>query len=366
MPLSQKQKTKLKVVGLYSAFTAALVGSLCGTFAWYTYGARASVMYTGKSTASGSNKVQIGLVGYEYLDDEECETLELEREEMSGYHPVTMDTYYVYWAQGETLEGLAMNRIMEINGYASEGMKASTAEKREERSTDELILKNNPSKGMKYESNKEIAPRNSYAKFEFVTRKRNEVDPEGPCESHSVSIKSFNVESETQIKKGLRLIFSDYTRTEYYLVNPSEKDNGYDVAGGALDLNSDTYYDLKMGQIGGRYVQVEFPYGNFDELVYKDTPEASSGHLSKDECGTFVANHVKDSYAIDMEKSTPWIINYFGTNEFLNMPLTVGTSDSAKRNYAFFDVVLFLEGWDKATDNSEAFKDFTFYLEFDV
>lgn len=364
MPLSQKKRTKLGVISLYTAFTAALVGSLCGTFAWYTYGARASILYEGSSVGGGSNEVQIGLVGYQLIEDEECEELKLEREEM--YDGISHTTYYIYWADGETLEGTAMNRIMEINGYAYEGMKGSTVEKRESGQTDEISLFSNPTKGMKYESNRPEAPKRSYAKFEFVTKKKDAENPTGPCLDHTVSVKSYSVDSQTNIKKGLRLIFSDYTKTEYYLVNPSEKEGGYDIAGGPLDLNSDSYYDVEPKYINGHYVNAEFAYGNFDELVYKDEPETSSGHMAKDECGTFVANHVKDTYAIDMDRSVPWEIHYFGTNEFNNIPLVVGQSQSNRKNYAFFDVTLFLEGWDTVVDNAEAFKDFTFLLEFDV
>lgn len=363
MPLSQKKKTKLGVLALYSAFTAALVGSLCGTFAWYTYGARASILYEGSSVGGGSNEVQIGLVGYQLLEDEECESLKLTREEMEdAYH----NTYYIYWADGESLEGTALNRIMEINGYAYEGMRASTVEKRESGSIEPITLMNNPTKGMKYESNRPEAPKRSYANFEFVTRKVDPEDPTGPCMEHTVSIKSFSVDSETEIKKGLRLIFTDYSNAETYLVNPSEKESGYDPAGAPLDLNADSYYDVENKYLNGQYVLAEFAYGNFDELVYKDTPETSSGHMAKDECGTFVANHVKDTYAIDMERSVPWQIHYFGSAEFNNIPLIVGQSASNRKNYAFFNVVLYLEGWDTVVDNVEAAKDFTFLLEFDV
>lgn len=364
MPLSQKKKTKLGVLALYSAFTAALVGSLCGTFAWYTYGARASILYEGSSVGGGSNEVQIGLVGYEKLEDEECEFLKLEREELIDQS--THEPYYIYWADGESLEGIAMNRIMEINGYAYEGMRASSVEKRESGSLEPIVLKNNPAKGMKYESNRPEAPTRSYANFEFVTRKKDPEDPDGICMEHTVSVKSFSVDSETEIKKGLRLIFSDYSKTETYLVNPSEKEGGYDVAGGPLDLNSDSYYDVVNTYVDGRYRTAEFAYGNFDELVYKETPETSNGHMAKDECGTFIANHVKDSYAIDMEKSVPWQIHYFGSAEFNNIPLIIGQSDTSRRNYTFFNIILYLEGWDPVVDNVEAFKDFTFFLEFEV
>lgn len=358
MPLSHKKRTKLGIIGLYTMFTAALVGSLCGTFAWYTYGARASLLYEGSSIGGGSDKVQLGLVCDGYIEDEDCEVYKLERENYSGGR-------YIYWSTSESLDGLVLNKIMELNGYAFEGMRATTAEKRELGYTEPVVLKSNPVKGRKYESSSGLAPKVNYAYFEFASRKIDAEDP-SKYESHSVSLKSFSVDSETNIKKGLRLVFTNWNNTEYYLVNPTEKDNGYDIAAGPLDLNADSYYDIYQIYKDGHYVQGEFPYGNFKELYYKDEPESESGHAAKDECGTFNANHMKNTYAIDMERSVPEVIEYYGVNDFNTIPLVVGESNPGWRNYAFFDITLYLEGWDLATDNVEAFKNFTFLLEFDI
>lgn len=363
--LSKKRKAGL---GLYCLFAVSLAGSICGTFAWYTYGTRIPVYYNGVSIGD-SGSLEIGLVAHKKLAKSDAEKYALEEE--------IINDKIIYWSIG-SFQADPLKLIQKTNGYANEFTHPVTAGVYDAEHT-EFRLRNCPTNGERFLGGEKWAPPRDYNRLEFAFRHKASggqhidengnviIDEDVYSDDYTVLLSSCTALSNTNVHEALRIYADAYSGG--YLVNPNEDYSTTLISGGRLNMGRDAYYDVEKFNLDSYR---EFAYGEWEDfnLVYKDEPYPD---LPKEEWlpnpkdpMTFTAEPTPGSYGIDYTKSTFPTIQFLGKEIFRSEDVELAVPDPEYDNIAFCDIYIYLEGWDLALDNNEALNDFSFQLQFEA
>ena len=255
--------------GAYSLLALSFSGTLIGTYAWYSYEARARSIFNG-TTVNNQGALRVGLFSDVDLPD-------------AREYGLTKDTRNpnIYWGE-DGLESTQLNYFLSTFGYATSIIRPVSSGAREV--GDDLVLHPCPSK-LNNSYIREIAERERYVYLPLVFQIVGEES------SAYLYFKDTNVRSNGKIGDSLR-IYSSSELTKF-LFAADLKDDGYDKVGGTLNLDDDVYYDFDHGK--------EFVYGEYDSLVYKN--EVTEDEVDVENPTTFNAIHKKGIYAVDEERS---------------------------------------------------------------
>lgn len=180
-----------------------------------------------------------------------------------------------------------------------------------------------------------------------------------------IGIKQFSTASSgLDLSGGIRCKVdypSHETTRNNFIFNPNSEENEELPVGGPLNLNFDLYYDYDYE------TNKEIPYGEWvdDTVIYSEEPTLSSPSLYLGECTSFIANHKKDVYQIDLEKSTPCTCStkrkWAGMSKSHSDGIILTDSYNG---YGYVDLSIYLEGW--STGHTTDGCKFDIALEFDI
>ena len=333
----QLSKEKLGFISLAIFFNILLAGSVCGTFAWYTYATRTGFdkQYHGV-TVGASGKLDVGIVSLVELDDFERFELAEDRDTLSDEDKI------IYWCNNE-IKTETLNYIIDANGSATNILHPVTT------SSNDTILANedfhlyrSPSFLHNYSLDESYyAEKDAYIHIPFVFRYRDPDISDDYIIGEQIYFKECNVEVnnnnlQSEIDKAIR-VYTD-SGTEGHLINPTAQSDGQDAVGGILDLNKDGFYDHFNGQ--------EFIYGEVKSYSYNSNVTENDGTLTEEERNTFVSNHKAGIYALDQSAFEPKTVDYSSMRRFENKNISVTTTDANYHSLARLDFYTFIEGWD--------------------
>ena len=366
------KKNKYRL-GIYCLFAVSLAASLCGTFAWYTYGTRVPVYYNGISIGDYGS-LEIGLICYKSLSKAEINAYALTEQKIN-------DSKYIYWSTG-SFQSEPLKLIQKLNGYANEFTHPVTAGRYDETHT-EFHLRNCPTENKLFLGDDKWAPIRDFNRLELAFRYKasdgESVDENGNVIHTEVSYATeFNVlltscsalsSDGNRVHEALRIYYEDASG-KGHLINPNKYESSVLNAGGRLNMGRDAYYDVEPKEIGKYY---EFAYGEWEEgeLVYNTEPypELEEGEEmlpNPTNPMTFDAEPYPGAYGIDYSKSTFPKIKFEGKNAFNNSDIPLSQPKGTNQTIAYCDIYIYLEGWDPALDNQEALNDFSFQLQFEA
>ncbi|MCQ2772737.1 MAG: hypothetical protein MJ238_05660 [Bacilli bacterium] len=344
-------KKDLTLPTLASLVALLAFSSVGATYAWYQYNANVIIDYNGTSIGS-STVFEVGLVSETPLVG--YEDYGLVREEIDGKD--------VYWCSSEVTTNIS-KYYLNSNGYATDRLNAVTSGKFSD--GDDFALKANPEFRRDYViDDKPIsyiyASKTNFCHFELAF-KVNVVTPDGDTVfgESSVNLRTFELESDGNLKKATRIHFSSSECS--FIFNPGAQSSGHDTVGGLLDLNNDGVYDCG-GTLGGKKENV---YGEYETLVYSDVPIENGadpkGMTGNKNC--FEAEHKNGCIPVDLDQTVFSVSEYSGISEVISDKRTLSKTNT--EGYAFLGMDIYLEGWDSAFVDSEMGHSFNLGLEFE-
>lgn len=349
------KKQRLIICGLTTGMIISLAASLCGTFAWYTYGSRAPLFYDGTSIGSGVS-VELGV---------ESEVTLPKYKDYGLTEDTSVSGTTIYWASS-TMTAEALSYVLENNGSATNALRPVTPGKH---TTDNPVnLYNGPehrvTQNDPYYLN--AVTKNRFADMPLVFRYKP-ANSNAYVSDYKVYLAAAVPNSYTTIKKGIRMLFNGLDEENHpyqHLIDPNNSELTTVKVGGPLDLDVDGYYDTYGG---GDFLDYEIGYGQYVSGVYhKLNPVEADSDIPDEELTTFYAKHKEGTVAIDDNYSQPEVCEYEGTASYLNKTIALAYPQASKNNYAFLDVNIFLEGWDPSIINANVGALFSLDLSFEV
>lgn len=317
-------------VGVYVLLVLSFSGTLMGTYAWYSYNAKANSSFRG-TAVSDRGDLRIGI--YSEAELLNADSVELVRDN---------DNPNVYWGN----KGLKPEQItyyLKNNGYATNCMNPVTSGSRNYEGN--LKLHSYPT-ALDNSFITSTAKLSDYVKIPLV------FSTTGETNKSNLYINDANVRSNGKLSEAVR-IFVDSDLTNFVFA-PDIANDSYDDVGGILNLElNDPYYDFSSGY--------EFPYGEFESLVYKS--ERTSSEVEVDNPSTFNAIHKSGIYAIDFESSVVKKSYFYGYESIFNKEKAIAEVDGG---YNMVNLTIYLEGWNKTLDNAEIDHFFNLDLTFEV
>lgn len=344
-------------LGLAIFFNILLAGSVCGTFAWYTYATRTGFEKEYHGTTVGDmGALQAGIVSKIELEDylnydlaEDKTTLEDEGK-------------IIYWCK-DKIEARTINYVIGSNGSATTKVDPVTTGSNENVLPNNFRLFRSPTFLNDYTLDDDsIATSSSYVYIPFVFR-YEEADSVGDYKSNEpIYFTNCDIEmSEDSVGREMykagRIFISN--RTTGYIINPTATSNGFDKVGGILDLNGDGFYDYDDNM-------KEHIYGQSISSRYLDDPTPMDGTIPEEERTSFVANHKQGVYALDEETYESEIVSYENMDSFMNKSKSVTVTDENYHNLAILDFYIYIEGWDLHVINQNAGAGFNMDIKFEV
>ncbi len=318
-------------IGVYILLVLSFSGTLMGTYAWFSYNARAASLFRG-TAVSKHGDLRVGI----YSETELVDFLDynLVRDENNPN---------VYWGSNEGLQPEQISYYLNQNGYASNSMNPVTSGPREAEGA--LNLHSYPT-ALDNSFIYSTATRNNFVYIPLV------FSATGETTKSKLYINDANVRSNGEIKNSVR-IYSKSDLTNFVFA-PNIARSSYDEVGGVLNLDEkDNYYDYQG--------EKEFAYGEFEKLVYKS--EKTTVEREVEEPSTFNAIHKEGVYAIDFDESITKKSYFYGYESIFNKEKAIAEVDGGYNKVEF---TIYLEGWNKSLDNSELYHYFNLDLTFEV
>lgn len=339
-------KNSIAALVTASIFTFALAGTTCGTFAWFMYASRASAIFNGVTIGAG--ELEFGILS---------DTLLPSYDENQLVEDTSIDGKIIYWFKNHEAASDVINYIIGLNGSATNKMIPVTSGKYSP--GDSFNLYNSPNM-----TSSNIAQKYTYVSLPLVFRYEDDIEigkylPDIDIYLTKASVKS--VEDGSEIHRSIR-IHTDSNAGLNHLINPSQNEDGSTKVGGVLDLNSDGFYD-EYQKDDKTY---EYIYGEVENEVHKDSPEATDSVVPENERTTFHAQHRAGTYAVNEEETIAKVAEYEGFYGFRNKRKSVTRTNANKNNYAYLDMTIYCEGWDLRVIDAEKGNPFSLDLEFKV
>lgn len=350
----KQQKNKFLSFGAVILFNIALAGSLCGTFAWYTYATRTGFKKEYHGTTVGDlGSLQAGIVSDTQLEEYFNYELAEDTETLADENKI------IYWCPKD-IKATTINYVISANGSATNVMDPVTTGD----SIDDFCLYRAPTVENNYSigSSQSFAPKKSYLHIPFVFRFEDAENLGEYLPNFDIFVTAIDVETTTEghnIYKAVRTYISNGTTG--VLINPTAETDGKTIVGGVLDLDSNGYYDVDDNNY-------EIIYGQYDETSYpyKSEVEDANGTLPMEDCTSFNANHAKGVYAIDENNFVPKSISYQSMDLFSSKAKPISRTNADYHNLAIVDFYAFFEGWDLNVINEEQGHAFNMDLRFEV
>ena len=349
----QISKERLSVIGFAIFFNVLLAGSVCGTFAWYTYATRTGFEKAYHGTPVGDlGSLQAGIVSDIQL--EEFADYELAEDEMT----LADEGKYIYWCR-PVIKASTINYVLNSNGYATSNLEPVTSANYD--GTQDFHLYRNPTFRDPYELNDHnYAQRERYVYIPFVFRYEDIDSPGQYTIGQEIFFSGCDFQPEedgTDIYKGVRIFVSD--KQTGYIISPSADENGINNVGGILDLNGDGFYDYDEDDY-------EIVYGQSLFSEYLSDPTESDGTIPRSEVTTFDANHKHGKYALDENTYEPDTVSYTTLERFITKALPVSVTRADYHSLACVDFYVYLEGWDLNVINQNEGSGFDLTIKFSV
>ncbi len=334
--MNHKNKDRLIFFGIYSLLVISAVGSMAGTYAWYEYSSRASANFRGTAIKNAS-KLEMGVVS----------TVDLPE---ASSHGLTKDTQNpnIYWSN-EGLSSDTLGYFLRANGYATNMLVPTTSGSYG--TNDEFKIKTHPAE---LDNSLNDAKKSDYTYLPLVFRVNHAFED---IDTFDVKLTDSVITGNGTLKESARINFSGSGHN--FIFAPNTKEAGFTTVGGALDLNMDGYRDYS--NIGNK----EFPYGEWDNLVYKSEATQSDSPLPKEQRTTFNGVSKAGIYAIDEENSTFKTAEYLGRDDVLSQ-MYVASADTSTGGLAYCNVTIYLEGWSLSTIDEEMNNYFNLDLQFEL
>lgn len=350
-------KERLIMLSTAILFNVSLAAIVCGTFAYYSYAARAGLekQYHG-TTIGDTGSLQAGLVSDIQLDDY------LDYDLAEDARTLANEGKFIYWCK-EKIEAETINYVVSNNGYATTILSpVTTGEFNQSNNninnfklfTRPLYKKNYSTNGTAY-----LATKGSYSRLNFVFRYEDVANIGQYLPNYDIFLYGCDLESADEghdIHKAARFYFRN--GYEGYLINPTSSSDGQTAVGGVLDLDADGFYDYTATR--------EIIYGEANSYSYNSEVTSEDGNIPVEETTTFVANHKKNIRAVNEETFEPKYANYTSIEKFTSRAKTISKTDPNYHNLGRFDLFIFYEGWDTHLINQEAGFGFNLDLAFGV
>lgn len=353
----QLSKERLQVISFAIFFNVLLAGSVCGTFAWYTYATRTGFEDPYHGTTVGDvGSLDIGLVSNIQLSEHESYELTEDAETLSD------EGKYIYWCNSDPVQATTINYVLNSNGSATTTLHPVTSGAFDMSSDPSYFhLYRNPHFLDSYAIDAaDYAEQTDYVFIPFVFRYEEAEEPGQYVADKEIFLSKCNVETDVdgkEIYKSVRVFTSNNNKG--YLINPTADADGKNDVGGILDLNKDGFYDFDD-------FMYEKVYGEYEYYEYLSTPTEESGTLSEEETNSFVSNHRQGIYAVNEENFVPKTVSYKCMKQFADKEQSVSITDGSYHNLACLNIYVYSEGWDLHVIDQEEGAGFNLDLSFEV
>ena len=354
----QISKSRLITFGFAIFVNVILAGSVCGTFAWYTYATRTGFLKEYHGTTVGDlGSLEAGFISNVRLSD--YANYKLEEDDVS----LADEGKIIYWST-ERLEATTINYVIGANGSATTMMNPVTSASYDHSTGAEgFHLYQKPTHLFNYSVDPEHYTKSStYVYIPFVLRFADESNPGAYLGNTNIYFTKCDIETSedsngSELYKSARLFMSD--RTNGYIINPSADSDGTNNVGGILDLDEDGFYDYSRSGY-------EVIYGESVVSDYLSDVTEEDGDLPEEERTTFVANHKKGVHALNEATYQPKTVSYYSMSHFTSREFSVTKTDEVNNNLAYLDIFIYFEGWDVHAIDKEQGSGFIMNLEFGV
>ena len=334
--MKTKNLQRLLFTGLYSTLVVSALGTMAGTFAWFTYNSRMSAKFHGTSLSDSAN-LKVGVVS----------DIELPEAEDYGFIK-DQENENIYWSE-KGISAESLSYFLSASGYASDALTPVTSGSYQLYGN--FSLKNRPTY---LANNNTPAKKKFYINLPLVFQAE---DKKTTYNTFDVRLSKILLDDKENgnLSKAIRINFLNQADNENFLMNPSVIDNGYDVVGGALDIDLDGYNDNNGNK--------DFVYGEVDNVTYSDEASIGGEPLPLEQRTVFNALTRAGCYSIDEEESI------FGRSEYLGKESVIAKKDIASANgdgLAYTTLTIYEEGWSLAAVDSAIGNVFDLDLTFEL
>lgn len=353
----QISKSRLLTLGFAIFINVLLAGSVCGTFAWYTYATRTGFEKEYHGTTVGElGSLQAGIVSEVQLPEFASYELEEDAETLAS------EGKYIYWCE-EVIQADTINYVISNNGSATTRLTPVTsASYNDFDNPDNFRLYKEPTPGSNYivDDPSSYAKSNQYVYIPLVLRYEDELNLGSYLPNLDIHITECNIGTSMDNKelyKAVRVYTNNGNRG--YIINPSASQDDVNYVGGVLDLNHDGFYDYD--DTGHEVV-----YGEAVTSHYLDEPTPEDQTIPKAQRSTFNAGHKRGTYQIDQDNFVARSVAYHRLSKFTNKEVAVTTTDSNYYNMAKLGITIYVEGWDSHVTDQEYNSGFNIDFIFEV
>ena len=351
----QISKSRLLTFGLAIFINVLLAGSVCGTFAWYTYATRTGFQEEYHGTTVGDlGSLQAGIVSDIQLPD--YLNYELAEDDVT----LASEGKYIYWCR-EVIKAETINYVLTNNGSATTRLSPVTSASFDDfDNPDSFQLYRAPLINSNYSvgNTNDYAARSSYVYIPFVFRYEDDINPGNYLPNREIRLSECNVSTMMdgdgkELYKAVRLYANNGEHG--YIINPTSEQDGTNNVGGILDLDHSGFYDYD-GNLK------EVVYGESVSTSYLDEPTEADGTLPQEDITSFVSNHKHGVFALDEDTFEPKKVSYHRLSKFTDNEIAITTTDANFYNMARLDLTIYIEGWDLHVVDNE--KDSGFNIDF--
>lgn len=352
----QISKSRLLTFGFAIFVNVILAGSVCGTFAWYTYATRTGFEKEYHGTTVGDmGSLQAGIISEVRLSD--YTNYELTEDSTT----LLSEGKYIYWCK-EIVKAETINYVISNNGSATTQMYPVTSASYDDfdnPNSFQLYRDPTPKNNYTVGNSNDYAASFNYVYIPFLFRYEDEDHPGQYLANQVIHMTHCNVETTVEDKELYKSVRVYANNGEHgYLINPTAEQDGVTKVGGILDLDRDGFYDYKD--------DYEFIYGESIASNYLDDPTESSGTIPEDEITSFVANHKRGVYALDEDNYQAKTVSYHSLSKFTSKEVSITTTTESYYNMAKCFLTIYFEGWDQHVVNKELGSGFNLDLEFEI
>jgi hypothetical protein len=384
-------KTKRIIkAALYSAIIAGAAGAATGTLAWYSYQKDVNIGMTGTSIKA-DKEIQVGLrTAVRNQDFEDLYALgEIEIEDNVKFNSYDSQSFTIYWVRGnyvtEVLHSfqklVVQSAVGTLNAITSGKYTTGCFEDIGNDSAAATSWTGFKKQPFNFEGKivhgGYVTDRKDYFYLPLVFRALSEDKDSNGGPIYLPNEKIFLSEFITQdmeagendlinLGKAIRCKV-DYpvndNSSENFIFDPNATTVKNLSVGGRLNLQPDIYYDYDV------FTRKQVAYGEWENLVYESTVCRTEPTISYDDCTTFDANSVKGGLAIDMSQSKPSVCQTLAASDAIEKNYETGhgiTTTRLEDCYAYVDLSIYLEGWDKNIINLTAGREFHVDLQFSL
>lgn len=311
---------RLLFTSLYSLLVVSAVGTIAGTYAWFTYTSRLNTQFHGTSL-SNSAHLKVGVVS------------EVELSEAEHYGFVKDENNNkIYWSE-KGISAESLSYFLSASGYASDKLTPVTSGAYT--LGGDFSLRKRPT----YLANPNSPANKKHYIYLPLAFKANTSENDN---YNSFDVKLTNVtlldHEEGTLASTIRVNFLNHYSDENFLMNPNLIENGHDVVGGALDLDLNGYNDNQGGK--------DFLYGEVETIAY-NTEQSQGGEVKpREERTVFNAITRQGIYGINENETI------YKTSEYLGKEEVIAKKDVAHaegESIAYATITIYEEGWSKTT-----------------